>query len=47
VDTSDVMVSTQLLLAAVLGVNLLAATQDVATDGLAVNLLEPRELAPP
>lgn len=37
-------VSTQLLLAAVLGVNLLAATQDVATDGLAVNLLEPREL---
>ncbi len=36
--------STPLLLAAVLGVNLLAATQDVATDGLAVNLLSAREL---
>jgi len=36
--------STQLLLGVVLVVNLLAATQDVATDGLAVNLLEAREL---
>lgn len=34
---------TQVLLAAVLGVNLLAATQDVATDGLAVELLAPAE----
>ncbi|PTL75388.1 MFS transporter [Vitiosangium sp. GDMCC 1.1324] len=32
------------LLVTVLLVNLLAATQDVATDGLAVDLLEPREL---
>jgi PAT family beta-lactamase induction signal transducer AmpG len=37
-------VSTPLLMASVLAVNLLAATQDVATDGLAVNLLEAREL---
>ncbi|MDY7230425.1 MFS transporter [Hyalangium rubrum] len=37
-------VSTQGLLAAVLLVNLLAATQDVATDGLAVNLLTSREM---
>jgi len=36
--------STQLLLGVVLAVNLLAATQDVATDGLAVNLLAAREL---
>ncbi|KFE72430.1 MFS transporter [Hyalangium minutum] len=36
--------STQLLLGVVLVVNLLAATQDVATDGLAVNLLAAREL---
>lgn len=36
--------SIPMLLAAVLGVNLLAATQDVATDGLAVNLLEPQEM---
>jgi RhtX/FptX family siderophore transporter len=36
--------STQVLLSAVLLVNLLAATQDIATDGLAVNLLETREL---
>lgn len=36
-------VDTQWLLAAVLGVNLLAATQDVATDGLAVTLLSPTE----
>lgn len=36
--------STQVLLAVVLLVNLLAATQDIATDGLAVNLLETREL---
>jgi RhtX/FptX family siderophore transporter len=36
--------STGLLLGVVLLVNLLAATQDVATDALAVNLLEPREL---
>ncbi|NMO13747.1 MFS transporter [Pyxidicoccus fallax] len=34
---------TPLLLAAVLGVNLLAATQDVSTDGLAVELLAPAE----
>jgi PAT family beta-lactamase induction signal transducer AmpG len=34
---------TQVLMAAVLGVNLLAATQDVATDGLAVDLLAPAE----
>ncbi|MFP2926366.1 MFS transporter [Pyxidicoccus sp. 3LG] len=34
---------TQLLLAAVLGANLLAATQDIATDGLAVDLLSPAE----
>ena len=34
---------THLLMAAVLGVNLLAATQDVATDGLAVDLLAPAE----
>jgi RhtX/FptX family siderophore transporter len=34
---------TRVLLAAVLGVNLLAATQDVATDGLAVDLLAPAE----
>jgi RhtX/FptX family siderophore transporter len=34
---------THVLLAAVLGVNLLAATQDVATDGLAVELLAPAE----
>jgi MFS family permease len=34
---------TTLLMAAVLGVNLLAATQDVATDGLAVDLLAPEE----
>jgi len=33
-----------LLCAAVLAVNLLAATQDVATDGLAVEILEPSEL---
>lgn len=37
-------VSVTTLLVAVLLVNLLAATQDVATDGLAVDLLEPREL---
>lgn len=37
-------VSTPVLLAAVLGVNLLAATQDVATDGMAVNLLSSQEL---
>ncbi|WP_239469935.1 MFS transporter [Archangium violaceum] len=37
-------VSVRALLVAVLLVNLLAATQDVATDGLAVDLLEPREL---
>jgi RhtX/FptX family siderophore transporter len=37
-------VSVRALLVAVLLVNLLAATQDVATDGLAVELLEPREL---
>lgn len=36
-------VDTRVLLAAVLGVNLLAATQDVATDGLAVDLLAPAE----
>ncbi|HEX8701317.1 MAG TPA: MFS transporter [Myxococcaceae bacterium] len=36
--------STPLLLAAVLAVNLLAATQDVATDGLAVNLLSSQEM---
>ena len=35
---------TPLLLAAVLGVNLLAATQDVAADGLAVNLLGTEEM---
>ncbi|MBZ4416775.1 MFS transporter [Myxococcus sp. RHSTA-1-4] len=34
---------THVLLAAVLGINLLAATQDVATDGLAVDLLAPAE----
>jgi RhtX/FptX family siderophore transporter len=34
---------TSVLMAAVLGVNLLAATQDVATDGLAVDLLAPAE----
>ncbi|WP_163777564.1 MFS transporter [Myxococcus vastator] len=34
---------TRLLMAAVLGINLLAATQDVATDGLAVELLAPSE----
>ncbi|QSQ24271.1 MFS transporter [Pyxidicoccus parkwayensis] len=34
---------TTLLMAAVLGVNLLAATQDIATDGLAVDLLAPEE----
>jgi PAT family beta-lactamase induction signal transducer AmpG len=34
---------TTVLMAAVLGVNLLAATQDVATDGLAVELLAPAE----
>ncbi|TQF17318.1 MFS transporter [Myxococcus llanfairpwllgwyngyllgogerychwyrndrobwllllantysiliogogogochensis] len=39
----DSTVDTRLLLAAVLGVNLLAATQDVATDGLAVTLLSPSE----
>ncbi|WP_223745350.1 MFS transporter [Myxococcus sp. XM-1-1-1] len=39
----DTTVSTQVLFAAVLGVNLLAATQDVATDGLAVTLLSPSE----
>ncbi|ABF91935.1 siderophore transporter, RhtX/FptX family [Myxococcus xanthus DK 1622] len=33
----------RLLMAAVLGINLLAATQDVATDGLAVDLLAPAE----
>ncbi|WP_395807106.1 MFS transporter [Archangium minus] len=37
-------VSVTTLLVAVLLVNLLAATQDVATDGLAVDLLEPKEL---
>lgn len=37
-------VSVTMLLVAVLLVNLLAATQDVATDGLAVELLEPAEL---
>ncbi|WP_224364634.1 MFS transporter [Hyalangium versicolor] len=37
-------VSTPLLMAMVLGVNLLAATQDVATDGMAVNLLSEREM---
>jgi PAT family beta-lactamase induction signal transducer AmpG len=37
-------VSVRALLVAVLLVNLLAATQDVATDGLAVDLLEPQEL---
>jgi PAT family beta-lactamase induction signal transducer AmpG len=37
-------ISTPLLLAAVLGVNLLAATQDVAADGLAVNLLSAQEM---
>lgn len=36
-------VDTRVLMAAVLGVNLLAATQDVATDGLAVDLLAPAE----
>lgn len=36
--------STELLLGVVLVVNLLAATQDVATDGLAVNLLQAHEL---
>ena len=36
-------VSIPVLLVAVLLVNLLAATQDVATDGLAVELLEPHE----
>lgn len=36
--------STELLLGVVLVVNLLAATQDVATDGLAVNLLKAQEL---
>jgi RhtX/FptX family siderophore transporter len=36
-------VSTQALMVAVLLINLLAATQDVATDGLAVDLLEPEE----
>ncbi|MCP3098750.1 MFS transporter [Myxococcus sp. K15C18031901] len=36
-------VDTRWLMAAVLGVNLLAATQDVATDGLAVHLLSPSE----
>ena len=37
-------VSVEALFAAVLLVNLLSATQDVATDGLAVDLLEPQEL---
>ncbi|MFL5345825.1 MAG: MFS transporter [Hyalangium sp.] len=37
-------VSTHWLLGVVLLVNLLAATQDVATDGLAVNILEAREM---
>jgi MFS transporter, PAT family, beta-lactamase induction signal transducer AmpG len=37
-------VSVEALLVAVLLVNLLAATQDVATDGLAVELLAPEEL---
>ncbi|MBU8899900.1 MFS transporter [Corallococcus sp. M34] len=36
-------VSMRWILAAVLGTNLLAATQDVATDGLAVELLTPAE----
>ncbi|MCE9667810.1 MFS transporter [Myxococcus stipitatus] len=36
-------VDTRWLMAAILGVNLLAATQDVATDGLAVQLLTPSE----
>ncbi|WP_426753879.1 MFS transporter [Myxococcus sp. Y35] len=39
----DGSLDTRLLMAAVLGVNLLAATQDVATDGLAVDLLTPTE----
>lgn len=37
-------VSVEALFVAVLLVNLLSATQDVATDGLAVDLLEPEEL---